>query len=39
VGGLTDDLARSGFIRYDVYVNDLLQTVVVGTTSAGSNST
>ncbi len=30
----TDDLAPQQFIRYDVYVNDLLQTVVVGTTSA-----
>ncbi len=30
----TDDLAPRQFIRYDVYVNDLLQTVVVGTTSA-----
>jgi chitinase len=30
----TDDLSPQQFIRYDVYVNDLLQTVVVGTTSA-----
>jgi len=30
----TDDLAPQQFIRYDVYVNDLRQTVVVGTTSA-----
>lgn len=30
----TDDLAPQQFIRYDVYVNGLLQTVVVGTTSA-----
>lgn len=30
----TDDLAPQPFIRYDVYVNDLLQTVVVGATSA-----
>jgi chitodextrinase len=30
----TDDLAPQQFIRYDIYVNDLLQTVVVGTTSA-----
>ena len=30
----TDDLAPQQFIRYDLYVNDLLQTVVVGTTSA-----
>ena len=30
----TDDLAPQPFIRYDVYVNGLLQTVVVGTTSA-----
>jgi chitinase len=30
----TDDMAPRQFIRYDVYVNDLLQTVVIGTTSA-----
>ena len=30
----TDDLAPQHFIRYDLYVNGLLQTVVVGTTSA-----
>lgn len=30
----TDDLAPQPFIRYDVYVNGLLQTVVVGTASA-----
>jgi chitodextrinase len=30
----TDDLSPRQFIRYDLYVNDLLQTVVVGTTSA-----
>jgi chitinase len=30
----TDDLAPQQFIRYDLYVNGLLQTVVVGTTSA-----
>jgi chitodextrinase len=30
----TDDLAPPQFIRYDIYVNDVLQTVVVGTTSA-----
>jgi chitinase len=30
----TDDLAPQQFIRYDVYVNGLLQTVVVGITSA-----
>jgi chitinase len=30
----TDDLAPQPLIRYDVYVNDLLQIVVVGTTSA-----
>jgi chitodextrinase len=30
----TDDRSPQQFIRYDVYVNDLLQTVVVGATSA-----
>jgi chitodextrinase len=30
----TDDFALPPFIRYDLYVNGLLQTVVVGTTSA-----
>ena len=30
----TDDLAPQQFIRYDIYVNGLLQTVVVGTTAA-----
>jgi chitodextrinase len=30
----TDDLAPQQFIRYDLYVNGLLQTVVVGTTAA-----
>jgi chitodextrinase len=30
----TDDLAPQSLIRYDLYVNGLLQTVVVGTTSA-----
>jgi chitodextrinase len=30
----TDDVAEPQFIRYDVYVNGLLQAVVVGTTSA-----
>ena len=30
----TDDMAPQQFIRYDLYVNELLQTVVVGTTSA-----
>jgi chitodextrinase len=30
----TDDLAAQQFIRYDLYVNGVLQTVVVGTTSA-----
>jgi chitinase len=30
----TDDLSPQQFIRYDVYVNQLLQTVVVGATSA-----
>jgi chitodextrinase len=30
----TDDRAPQQFIRYDLYVNGLLQTVVVGTTSA-----
>ena len=30
----TDDFAAQQFIRYDLYVNDQLQTVVVGGTSA-----
>jgi chitodextrinase len=30
----TDDFAAQRFIRYDIYVNDLLQRVVVGETSA-----
>jgi hypothetical protein len=29
----TDDFAAQQFIRYDLYVNDQLQTVVVGVTS------